>query len=996
MTHPAKLLLCAVLASLPGLAAVGATLEFSPEKLNIAVPENGGTTIRTEAPRALVIESDSPKGFCEFFARGKTALPAFEVIQIDVRLDRARTTPLQNFSIRLQDASGETLQYTLAGMTLPEGDTLRFTIDRRTRPFTSWGGNGNGKLDLPAKIAGGTFRFRNGGKGTLVLRGVSAEVKETALAAPETALKLPENRLPVFDPAQGNAALTVTNPNPVPVEAEIAVTIRNMATGQTLPAQTAQLKLAAAGSAEFPFPLPREYGVYELSYSAALPGKTDAVRSDSLRFGCMVPAKKGERGAKDFLFGICSQHLPRLSPELAEREIAAIALCGADIVRFCSYWDIMEPRRGEFNFKPLDSVVGTVEKYGLKSQVLHSRLPRWATAAGWKPLMRHGRTKAGRALPDFDAWRTSIRKFTGRYKGRINYAEIWNEPDLYSYADFTTDDYLKLLKAAAEEIRANDPATVVLTGGFATIPPPNWTSGNADIVKRTLREGRNDYDIFALHNHSLLPHCVASLDRFDAERKAAGSSKPWYMNEAGLSTRSNSETAQAAEMFRKILYCRARGAMAYNWYALRNDGWDKSENEDNFGILLTNFEPKLSYITFNMLTGTYAGSEFRKTAAVNDAYMSLLFKGKDGHLFANFPVRNDRTSRFVAFSGITGKAWKIDLFGNSAEVPVKDGVAIVGIGGLPHTLKVTGKLPTLHEEPVRFSGSYLIRGRKNLVRLHLVNPSDREQTYRFTPEAPASLRIAQPSGSVKIAPRSAAQLDWEVIPALTRAAAGNGKLRAELGSMGEITLDLPFEYVNEVAHGAFRTEPDYRLNSREQVSIQVPSAHEYAGMIWSGPEDCSADVFLAEDGKNLKLRVDVTDDRHVQKQESGSLWMGDSIQFVVAPTELRGYWRFGFSLREDGTVDSFLWDVPNGCDAQQALAVTQAEVSRDDVKKRTRYEITMPLRMLDTGEKAFRFNLLVNDNDGTARESFITLAPGLGRDFDVNQYPLLMLKEKKK
>ncbi|WP_419645558.1 hypothetical protein [Victivallis vadensis] len=41
------------------------------------------------------------------------------------------------------------------------------------------------------------------------------------------------------------------------------------------------------------------------------------------------------------------------------------------------------------------------------------------------------------------------------------------------------------------------------------------------------------------------------------------------------------------------------------------------------------------------------------------------------------------------------------------------------------------------------------------------------------------------------------------------------------------------------------------------------------------------------------------------------------------------------------------------------------------------------------GRAGFRFNLLVNDNDGFGRESFIALAPGLGESKDPGRYPVV-------
>ena len=136
-----QLLLGGAIALLPAVGVAGSAAELPLKKWNIGVRAKLGTAEWSEQDSALIIRSKAAGGFCEFFTRAKVPLPSFEVLGVDVRLDRSRTAPLQNFTIRIQDATGEILQYTLAGITLPEGDRLSFTIDRSRRPAVSWGGN---------------------------------------------------------------------------------------------------------------------------------------------------------------------------------------------------------------------------------------------------------------------------------------------------------------------------------------------------------------------------------------------------------------------------------------------------------------------------------------------------------------------------------------------------------------------------------------------------------------------------------------------------------------------------------------------------------------------------------------------------------------------------------------------------------------------------------------------------------------------------------------
>ncbi len=132
-----------------------------------------------EADPVLRIENKNPKAFCEFSFPKKMKLESFDTLKLTVNLDRKRTSTLQNLSVRIQDATGETLQYTLIGKALPEGDTILFTIDPNQKPFTSWGGNKDGKIDQPAQFLGGAFRFQDGA-GTLFLRGFTVNTESKA------------------------------------------------------------------------------------------------------------------------------------------------------------------------------------------------------------------------------------------------------------------------------------------------------------------------------------------------------------------------------------------------------------------------------------------------------------------------------------------------------------------------------------------------------------------------------------------------------------------------------------------------------------------------------------------------------------------------------------------------------------------------------------------------------------------------------------------------
>lgn len=76
-----------------------------------------------------------------------------------------------------------------------------------------------------------------------------------------------------------------------------------------------------------------------------------------------------------------------------------------------------------------------------------------------------------------------------------------------------------------------------------------------------------------------------------------------------------------------------------------------------------------------------------------------------------------------------------------------------------------------------------------------------------------------------------------------------------------------------------------------------------------------------------------------------------------------------------------------------AAAELDLAVSRDEGAKLTRYRLNIPfdaigLTPADAAE-GFRFNLMVNDNDGPKRESCISVAPSLNTSKNDALYPVI-------
>jgi len=160
-------------------------------------------------------------------------------------------------------------------------------------------------------------------------------------------------------------------------------------------------------------------------------------------------------------------------------------------------------------------------------------------------------------------------------------------------------------------------------------------------------------------------------------------------------------------------------------------------------------------------------------------------------------------------------------------------------------------------------------------------------------------------------------------------------------------------------------------------------------ILWGGPTDVSATVFLAWDETSLYVGAEVTDDRHWNAQSGESIWNGDAIQFGIL-TSSGAHWNLVAALTTNG-VAMHQFAGPN-----QALCPTvTCSVKRDDTTKVTRYGVRLPLTSLglEPGDE-FGFNSMVCDGDDDKGMRYsMRMAYGINYPFQPRFYPRFALKE---
>lgn len=228
-------------------------------------------------------------------------------------------------------------------------------------------------------------------------------------------------------------------------------------------------------------------------------------------------------GVADSPYGVCS-HLgggeehDQMPKNLELMEAAGIAWARADFS-----WSGVERKQGEWTFDRLDRVVDETNRVGLQVLPILNYDVAWAT-----PAFQH-----------LDAWLEYVRRVVERYRDRIRYWEVWNEPNLEGFWKATPSgaDYATLLRETYKTIKAIDPELVVLYGGLAGVP--------IDYFEASLDAGAGEFfDVVNIHPYRGGLTTEQAIRRFkkdiaqftEALAKRNVAPKPVWITEMGWAT----------------------------------------------------------------------------------------------------------------------------------------------------------------------------------------------------------------------------------------------------------------------------------------------------------------------------------------------------------------------------------------------------------------------------------------------------------------------------
>ena len=160
-------------------------------------------------------------------------------------------------------------------------------------------------------------------------------------------------------------------------------------------------------------------------------------------------------------------------------------------------WRYIEGKsKGNFEWGEPDRIVDAISQLGLKIVARVDNQPQWASSSIQWP---------GSGPPDqMQDWSDYLTALAGRYKGRIQAYEIWNEPNLDREWGGKPPDpkaYADMLKASYQAIKTADPQAIVISAGMSPTTT-NTAQAIPDLVfiRQMYAAGaRSSFDVLGVH-----------------------------------------------------------------------------------------------------------------------------------------------------------------------------------------------------------------------------------------------------------------------------------------------------------------------------------------------------------------------------------------------------------------------------------------------------------------------------------------------------------------
>lgn len=226
-----------------------------------------------------------------------------------------------------------------------------------------------------------------------------------------------------------------------------------------------------------------------------------------------------------FLYGYEDSKVEQFMPQLRG--------LGAGFTKVYLFWNQIEPKKGQYDWTPVDSFVGQLKSPDEGLIAIFSS-SQWAVK------------KPSAMLPpslatNLDDYYRFVYDLVKHCNGRVRYWQNDCEPNDPIYWSGTKEEFVAELKVFYKAVKDADPAATVIVGGFDGLfnPPGTGTfqfptqRASLDFFDYVFAEGRDAFDFFDLRLYADPYTIVPRVDYMRQRMRALGFDKPIICTEYG-------------------------------------------------------------------------------------------------------------------------------------------------------------------------------------------------------------------------------------------------------------------------------------------------------------------------------------------------------------------------------------------------------------------------------------------------------------------------------
>jgi hypothetical protein len=302
-----------------------------------------------------------------------------------------------------------------------------------------------------------------------------------------------------------------------------------------------------------------------------------------------------------------------------ERDLDMIAAAGFKFIRMDFSWQATEPAKGKYNWRAYDELASNLKRRGMRavfildySNSLYEEAEPTKNPITHKDQLETSAPRHPESIAAFARWAAAGAKHF--HDSRVIW-EIWNEPNIFFWKPKpNVREYLALALATAREIRQTVPDATIIGPATSTFP---WDFLEA-FCESGILQNVNAVSVHPYRAKNKPPETASAdferLRKLIDEHAPSGRSIPIISGEWGYSTWSKNVSldTQAAFIVRQQISNLLNKVPLSIWYDWKNDGHDPAENEQNFGTVTEDLQPKPAYTAIKTFTSELNGCHITK------------------------------------------------------------------------------------------------------------------------------------------------------------------------------------------------------------------------------------------------------------------------------------------------------------------------------------------------------------------------------------------------